>query len=156
MPPFVFYDRRIQWGSAGTHFANRPFCEITVHGPSGSAQDVWALMDTGADYFMLDRSVARILGIDLVGCPVENVTTATGSSYQGRRIDVDVTVVGRRLAVTTIFGPVGTPLFGRTAILGAADFGMDLRGWLYRTPDTQPANITVQLLRRWLWRGRWP
>lgn len=128
----VTYRRRIAWRSHENDSSNRPFCRIRVHGPGPGGEDLWGLLDTGADYLMLENDVARTLGINLKNCPIDKVLLASGQEVELPRKKVNVTIRGKRIPVDAIFGITGTTLIGRTAILGAMDFGIDMRGWLYR------------------------
>jgi predicted aspartyl protease len=129
----VTYDRRIRWGTATNNASNRPYAMIRVHdGPGPGGFDLFGLLDTGADYLMLETRIARALGIDLRGCPRETVMLASGARARLPRAQVDMSMRGKRVTVDAIFGIRGTPLIGRTAILRAIDFGIDIDGWLYR------------------------
>ena len=133
MPPVnVTYDDRIAWGSRKNYRSNCPYCSIRVHGPGPGGEDLWGLLDTGADCLMLENDVARRLGIDLNNCSKIPVTLASGMSVSMPLTTVDVTIRGKRVPVDAIFGITGTTLIGRTAILAAIDFGIDIDGWLYR------------------------
>ena len=134
MPPVnVTYDDRIAWLSRRNYTSNRPFCRIKVHRDTGpGAIDLWGLLDTGADYLMLDKAVAHRLKIDLNNCRMIPVTLASGMSVSMPLKTVNVTIRGKRVPVDAIFGITGTTLIGRTAILAAIDFGIDIDGWLYR------------------------
>lgn len=94
--------------------------------------DLWGLLDTGADYLMLERHVAQVLGIDLQNCPQEQVIVASGASAWLPKTQIDVTIRQNRITVEAIFGIRGFTLIGRTTILRAMDFGIDIDGWLYR------------------------
>jgi hypothetical protein len=43
-----------------------------------------------------------------------------------------MTIRRKRVPVDAVFGIRGTTLIGRTAILKAMDFGIDILGWVYR------------------------
>jgi predicted aspartyl protease len=132
-PLTVTYQDRIAWGSRRNDTSNRPFCSIRVHGgPGPDGPDLLGLLDTGADYLMLDNDVARILEIDLEKCREVPVTLASGEEALMRKKRVKVTILGKRVPVTAVFGVRGTTIIGRTAILRAIDFGIDMKGWLYR------------------------
>jgi hypothetical protein len=133
-PLNVTYRDRIAWLSRSNNTSNRPFCRIRVHSDTGSGgKDLWGLLDTGADYLMLDKAVAHSLKIDLNNCLMIPVTLASGMSVLMPLIKkVNVTIRGKRVPVDAIFGITGIPLIGRTAILAAIDFGIDIDGWLYR------------------------
>jgi hypothetical protein len=81
---------------------------------------------------MLENDVARTLGINLEKCSLVRVTLASGQEVHLPLKRVDMTIRGKRVPVDALFGVTGTTLVGRTAILGAMDFGIDMRGWLYR------------------------
>jgi predicted aspartyl protease len=132
-PLTVTYRHRIAWRSRENDTSNRPFCRIRVHGgPGPGGEDLWGLLDTGADYLMLENDVARTLGINLEKCSLVRVTLASGQEVHLPLKRVDMTIRGKRVPVDALFGVTGTTLVGRTAILGAMDFGIDMRGWLYR------------------------
>jgi predicted aspartyl protease len=104
---------------------------MRVHGPKG-IHDLWALVDTGADYLMLETSVATRVGIPLPGTPMV-VGVAGGGSVRFDLVhNVKITVEGSTATVDALFGGRGTSLLGRTAILPAIDFGIDAIGWLHR------------------------
>lgn len=94
--------------------------------------DMWGLLDTGADYLMLNYNVASALGIDLQNASVIPVAVASGQSVSARQTGIEITIRGKRIPVTALFGPGNDTLIGRTAILKAIDFGIDMKGWLYR------------------------
>jgi hypothetical protein len=60
------------------------------------------------------------------------VTLASGMPVSMPLKRVNVTIRGKRVPVDAIFGITGTTLIGRAAILAAIDFGIDIKGWLYR------------------------
>lgn len=129
VPP---YTDRYAWGSAKTHYSNRPYTWMRVHGPKG-VMDLWALIDTGADFLMLENSVATRLGIVLPSTPI-NIKVAGGGSIAATKVsNVQITIEGKAANVDALFyAGGGTPLLGRTAILSAIAFGIDNIGWLYR------------------------
>jgi predicted aspartyl protease len=62
----VDYDSKHRWFSAGTWSKNRPYSYIKVRKKNSNASvDLWALVDTGADYLCLSDDVAKQLGINL-------------------------------------------------------------------------------------------
>jgi predicted aspartyl protease len=131
MPVSVTYSDRYAWLSAQTNYSNRPFTWMQVHGASGTV-DLWALLDTGADYLMLDSSVATGAGINIASGTLTSVNVAGGGTLSLRKVGgVSITVEGKSGSVDALFGSGGTPLLGRTAILGTIDFGIDNAGWLY-------------------------
>jgi predicted aspartyl protease len=132
MPPVtVKYLDRYAWMGPSTYFSRRPYSLITVHGPRAASMDIFALMDTGADYLTLDAAVAKSLGISLTGAKKIAVSPAFGHKVLLSLVSVDVTIEGNRVNVDALFGSIGTPLVGRTAILAAIDFGIDTKGWLH-------------------------
>jgi predicted aspartyl protease len=129
VPP---YTDRYAWGSAKTHYSNRPYTWMRVHGPKGVI-DLWALIDTGADFLMLENSVATTLGIALPPPPIAIKVAGGGSVFVTKISGVQITVEGKTANVDALFfGGTGTSLLGRTAILSAIEFGIDNTGWLYR------------------------
>ena len=128
VPP---YTDRYAWGSAKTHYSNRPYTWLRVHGSKG-IQDLWALVDTGADYLMLDASVAATVGITLPAATTSIRVAGGGTISLPKVSKVQITVEGKTVKVDALFGGSGTPLLGRTAILPAIDFGIDGKGWLHR------------------------
>lgn len=131
-PPVTFYDQ-IAWGSAATQGDYAPYAWIRIQNQTGTGTyDLWGLLDTGADYLMLEMGVARRLGIDLSQCRSEPVIVASGQRAILPRTTVNMTILQQPVTVDAIFGIRGTALIGRTAILKAMDFGIDIDGWLYR------------------------
>jgi len=129
----VIYDELVAWRSPDNNTAYRPYCWIKVHGfPAPNAWDGWGLLDTGADFLMLPVGVAHTLSIDIVNCPTENVTIASGAVISLPQTFVDVTIRKKRINVKAIFGIGATPLIGLHTILAAMEFGIDFSGWLYR------------------------
>lgn len=127
----ITYAGRHAWLGSGTNFSNRPYTFLRVAGPAGY-MDLWALVDTGADYLMLDASVATATGLNLASASRIYVTVAGGGTVAVHKLaGVPITVEGRSGHVEALFGTVTTPLLGRTAILGVIDFGIDGSGWLY-------------------------
>jgi predicted aspartyl protease len=108
-------------------------CWIKVHGSPGfGTADYLGVLDTGADLLILPIDVARTLKIDLANCPVEYLTVASGEILEVPMKDVEVTILGRRISVTAMFGHFGEVLIGLHTITKAMKFGVDYRGWLYR------------------------
>ena len=131
-PPVTFYDQ-ILWGSAATRGDYAPYAWIRVQSQTGTGTyDLWGLLDTGADYLMLEMNVAHRLGIDPHKCEREPVIVASGQRASLPRATVNMTILQKTVSVDAIFGIHGTTLIGRTAILKAMDFGIDIDGWLYR------------------------
>jgi predicted aspartyl protease len=132
MPPVtITFTDRYGWGGAKTNYSNRPYTWMRVHGPTG-IYDLWALVDTGADYLMLDGTVANSVGINLSNASLIPVHSWWGGTSLPLVPNVQITVEGKSAAVDALFGNHGTPLLGRTAIIPAIDFGIDNIGWLYR------------------------
>jgi hypothetical protein len=143
MPPVVItYNDRIAWGSPGTNFRNSPHTSIQVHGPApggvplhgptGRGVPLWGLLDTGADHLMVEKSVAKQIGIDdLSTYPKTMVRVASGASIPCFLVDVEITMIGRRFVVPAVFGISNATLIGRSAILTGFDFGIDGLGWLH-------------------------
>ena len=95
--------------------------------------DLWALIDTGADYLMLENSVATTLGFALPPRPIAIKVAGGGSVWVTKIGGVQITVEGKTANVDALFfGGTGTTLLGRTAILSAIEFGIDNTGWLHR------------------------
>jgi len=133
MPPVtITFTDRYAWGGAATNYNNRPYTWMRVHGPAGT-YDLWALVDTGADYLMLETAVANSVGISLGNANTITVNLAGGGTTSLQLVqNVRITVEGKSANVDALFGSHGTPLLGRTAIIPAIDFGIDNIGWLYR------------------------
>ena len=128
VPP---YTDRYAWGSAKTHASNRPYTYMRVHGPKG-AVDLWALVNSGADYLMFDNAVATRAGITVHGT-TKTVTVAGGGKVTFTLVSgIDITVETKRATVDALVGGSGTPLLGRTGILATIDLGIDGTGWLHR------------------------
>src|ERR1700684_2777098 len=123
-PVTTIYTDRYPWRGPHTKRSNRPYTWMRVHGPRG-IHDLWALVDSGADYLMLQTAVACRVGIDLCGIPTTYANTAGGGSIPIQHVhNVQITVEGHSATVEVYFGGHGTPLLGRTAFLAAIDFGM--------------------------------
>jgi hypothetical protein len=128
----VVYGRRIRWGSSENEEYYRPMCLITVHGSPGfGTEDLLGVLDTGADLLVLPIDVARTLNIDLVSSPIEHLTVASGEILKVPMKDIEVTIRGRRIGVTAMFGDFDSVLIGLHTITKAMKFGVDCKGWLY-------------------------
>jgi predicted aspartyl protease len=67
--------------------------------------DIWGLLDTGADYLMLNHHVAATLGINLQNASAIPVTVASGQSVPLHQASIEITILGKRVPVTALFGP---------------------------------------------------
>jgi len=80
-PVSVTYDEHRDWGRPGHQhmlpYRNRPFEEITIHGPMDSKR-LWCLVDTGADRLQVHTSVAKRIGINLTRSQSKDVQLAAG------------------------------------------------------------------------------
>lgn len=126
----VTYAVRHAWMSPATKGDNRPYDTITIYGDTGRSVDFWGLLDTGADFLMLESDIAEKLGINLSGCIYQPVRFGSGHQTFLPRRQIEVGLFGQRAEVDAVFGIGGTPLIGRTTILKFADFGIDMQGWL--------------------------
>jgi predicted aspartyl protease len=126
----IDFDGQHQWKSRNNHYSNRPYSYVKIHGPSGGSMDLWAMLDTGADYLCLDNSVARRLHIPTTGATVIWIRNAVGTRVQVPLVKVKITMETYSADVMAVFGAF-TALAGRTAIIPAIKFGMDKDGWLY-------------------------
>jgi hypothetical protein len=94
--------------------------EIAATSPGGVLRgrpiETHMLMDSGADYSMIDDSYARHLGIDLNQCPVRPVRGITGVS-EARLSRLNIYVCGSWLEVPVLFAPDRWPqLLGRRGV----------------------------------------
>lgn len=128
--PTIVFTHRYKWGSAGNNSSNRPQSAVEVKGPLGR-MNLWALMDSGADYPQFEKAVANTLGISLRGARQFTVQGATGVTTMDLVSGVSVCIEGTWVVVDCLFGGVGRAVIGRTGILAATEFGMDGKGWLY-------------------------
>lgn len=131
LPLFIRFKRRLRWGRRANNKSQRPYCQFTLHGPSGPVQ-LWGLVDTGADYLVLSHQVATAIGLNLSSATPEVTELAAGMPVTMYKMPVTVTFDERTLVVDALIGGGPTPLFGRVPILEFGSFGMDLKGWLYR------------------------
>jgi Aspartyl protease len=127
----INFSRQYLCGSSANNLSNRPYAWIDVHGPSGGVVSLWAIMDSGADYLQVPRSVAMSLGISLAGPSTLTVHSASGSTSTLPLVSgVEVSIEGVRVTVDALFGPPNVELVGRTAIVAAIEFGLNSAGWL--------------------------
>ena len=94
--------------------------EIAATSPGGVLRgrpiETVMLVDSGADYSMIDDSYARHLGIDLSQCPVQPVRGITGEG-ETRLARLNIYVCGSWLEVPVLFAPDRWPqLLGRRGI----------------------------------------
>lgn len=125
---------RYIWGSTSNNLSNRPYSEVWLYGPHGS-QDIFALVDSGADYAQFDDAFASSLGISLTGSDAapHTVICANGSTSTMTLVsNVDLEIEGNLIQTEVLFAPNVPSLIGRVAITHAIEFGMDDKGWLYR------------------------
>ena len=96
---------------------------MRIIGANGAAEDVDALVDTGATYASLPAGLLRRLEV----APIETgrFRTAVGDVVEMDLGQVEVELDGRRRTVLTVFGPDGaTPLLGATS-LGLLSLAVD-------------------------------
>lgn len=133
----IKFTHRYTWGSSGNNSSNRPYSDILISGPNGS-YNLFALVDTGADYTQIDDSFARSLGISLTDhhASPHNVSYGNGGSLATTLVDnVEIEVEGNRITTPVIFGTFGQgvpPILGRISIVSAIELGIDSTGWLFR------------------------
>ena len=133
----VDYDNRHGWLGAKTNYSNRPYSSIDVSYSGSAAVNLWALVDTGADYLCLDDNVATSIGINLAtSTNFVQVRTPLGVTAKLPLWRVRMTMEGRSADVDALFDSsfAKTPLVGRVALLDTIKFGIDLTGWLYADP----------------------
>src|SRR5712692_2266935 len=125
----IDFDGRHRWKAQDNHYSNRPYSFIKVHGPSGGSMDLWAMLDTGADYLCLDNSVAKTIGINTAGARQILIRNAVGARVPVPLVKVKITMETYSADAMAVVGAF-TALAGRTAIIPAIKFGMDKNGWL--------------------------
>jgi hypothetical protein len=107
----------------------RPWLEVTFHWPPKSRR-VWCLVDTGADDTVLPLGVAATLGINYNALPVVQVGTANGNANLYKQPNLTLDLAGAvGVVADVVFGVVGIPLLGRSALLGAVDAGFEAARW---------------------------
>ncbi len=97
----------------------RPLIPVTVEYPGHGSLDTGMIVDSGADFLMIDREFATGLGIPVENLPRSKTTGATGSG-QVAEAEVIVTI-GQRDDIFEITMPIQIPLrFGypRIPLLG--------------------------------------
>lgn len=131
----VAYAIEYPWLSAGNNFSNRPYSFISVHGPSGKV-DLWALVDSGADYLQLEDTIAHSIGLGstLASAPSATVTVSSGATVSMKLLSgVRVTIESTTVLVDVLFSPAPSDaLLGRTGFLAAIDVGVHSSGWMFK------------------------
>lgn len=145
----VHYRRRILWGGARNAAEWLPYCGVQLYDTHFTrAVHLWALLDTGAQYVMLPRSLEAFLGVDLSRCSSTCVEVASGERLDLPYAKVNMSIRGTHASVWAIFGELETPLIGVDAMRSMMRFGVDDRGWLYRTKAQRPFASLLRWLRR--------
>jgi hypothetical protein len=129
----ITFDGHYAWGhpTRGGNYAHRPYAEVIVTGPAGYER-IWCLIDTGADFTILDDAVVTNIGATYVGPhPISGVGgSVTLEEYSGIDLEVESKKTTGR---TCLFGTnVGDPLLGRGDVLSTIRLGFDRKGWLYK------------------------
>jgi predicted aspartyl protease len=148
-PVSVTYDEHRAWGRPGHQheliYRNRPFEEITIHGPMGSKR-LWCLVDTGADRLQVPTSVAKLIGVNLTRGQSKDVQLAGGGTSRVTEVaGINVEIEGQTYVADCLFGSNKTPILGRETILSAIDIGFDVNGWLLKlsAPQVSAPQVSV-------------
>lgn len=94
----------------------RPYADVLIYGKNGKQKKVTMLVDSGADYTLLPRREASLLGIDLSRDCTKHVTRGVGGPqtvYLYRGLDVEL--AGEKLKIPAGFLAKNDvpPLLGR-------------------------------------------
>ena len=121
---------------SGGKLVRRPVVELTL--VSGSRrQKVFALLDSGADSFLMPRSLAELLGLEFYG--KAKVINGLGGQVlsQESTIDVEVSNGSSKALVKSV--PVTVPLadFKRSTILAGRAVFFDYFDLCFRQADNQ-------------------
>jgi hypothetical protein len=132
MSVIVNYGMHYPWNRPNPHAPsdNRPYAEIVLKGPNNSPR-IWCLVDSGADFILLDKSFANTAGIVLGAGATQIILTASGGSVSVQQLqNIDFVVEGTSLKDTCLFGTNSISILGRVTFLRAFDVGFDKKGWM--------------------------
>ncbi|GAA4609401.1 hypothetical protein BJY16_007307 [Actinoplanes octamycinicus] len=111
----------------------RPWAEVAVWWNGTRSHRVLCLVDTGADFTVLDTGTAADLGIIPVQLPPRRFQLADGAwAIYGEQSGVQLSFAGTTVTGAVLFGGNGPAILGRDVLLSAPrslDLGFDSRGW---------------------------
>jgi len=126
----VTYSNHYVWNQTrqGAPQDNRPYAEVVLTGQTSVR--IWCLVDSGADRIQLNQSFANNVGIALPAT-TQQVQTASGGNTNVYSVsNVSLSIEGKNISDTCLFGNNTTPILGRVTFLNAFKVGFDKQGWL--------------------------
>ncbi len=104
------------------HTLSRPWTEVKVT-IAGASHRIWCLLDTGADFTVLDLGTAAKVNVDPSLLPKASPSSAGGTVPMRLCTGVQLEFVGATVATSVLFGNITVPLLGRPDLLNGIGVG---------------------------------
>jgi len=116
---------------AATPTIPRPEGDLVLFGPKGSYAFGYVLIDSGADYIVLQEKAGLFAGIPLPSKPTTTLSGVGGSVGAALMPGIFLEFQSLKIKADVMFDYSNTvdPLFGRSGILALKDLGLDRMDW---------------------------